>query len=465
MTELSQINSMQATKSYSDKPIVRQVRNLIYVDACYEDMLASLLSYTHIYHEYKTGKRHQEKRKLFYIDENRLYTFSGFADRILSALKNYGYDPEFVTDVQLSLPFTDSLPVTITTRQFHILSSIATHTNGIYDAPTGYGKTFMTRCICGMYPNARILISTKRKIAVKASLDELKNGFDKQLCDSLHGEIDTPEKRITLITSWSIPKLTQSYDILLYDEVHTSAEPKNFQILSELPIPRRYGFSATPVERSDNAGLMVEALFGPIREKISFSQAVADGRIVPLDVTIFPITAAPLLQTVNEPSTYLKNKLGIWHNPIRNKMIAEITNKMIFEGKKVLILIDKVEHGKAIKKFIPTIKLVHSKSGDLEQTLNDFIDNKLRAVMATSVFLTAINVQDLDVIIRADGVSSFISIVQGDGRAARKTDNKQIGHIIDFYDMFDYGLKKRSENRISVYKEKGWTVNFCGYQL
>jgi len=435
---------------------------LLHIPKSVGHLIEPHLCYEHVYVDYERGNynTYAVTRKVYSSKGDDIVTFSGFEDRICEVLKRYNYIPKVEHNYPLLAPEIDRLAPTLTSKQLDILFSMALKPNGVYQAPTGYGKSFLIRQFCCMYPDSRIIIASKGRAVVHSLARELSNGLEAHLNDVTSTGIDDPDKRIALVTSWSIVKLdTSKYDVLIFDEVHQAAEPKNFNILSQVHIPRFYGFSATPENRRDQADILIEALFGPIRVEVTFDEGIKDGRNVPMHVYLYPIASGGALKKISKPSSYQRKSIGIWHNSYRNRVIAELTRYYVSKGNKILVLTEKIQHAKAIQEYLPEAEIASGKSKDLRDLLDRFVSGEVNPVISTFVWGAGINVPDLDIIIRADALSTEIPNIQASGRAARVSEGKEFGIIIDFDDRFDFATRNSSARRIDVYRSRGWTIH------
>lgn len=437
---------------------------LLSFPAAYLKYVGTQLSYTHRYVKHQRGDLVSEMVpvKLYKMSDGHIYTFRGFKDRLKNIFEKYGlsvvFDPEYAPP-KVNI---DVIPESITLSQLDILDSIFSNQDGVYEAPTGYGKTFLLKILCQAYPDSRIVITSKSRDVVRNIYDEIKYDIGHRALNCCLEQGLDERRRIILIPSWSLPKLDAlKYDILLYDEVHTAAENVNFKNLLEFHNCRFYGFSATPEKRQDLADKRIEALFGPIRVKISYQTALEEERIVPVNVHIYKVDVGrELLAKAKKPySYYVRQKFGIWYNSYRNRLIADLARRAMSYGHKVLILVEKIKHAQQIQKFCPSLVVAHASIKNLPAIYHAFKDGKIQGIVATSVFSTGINIPDLKVLIFAGGTTSYISVVQSIGRSMRRTEDKEIAYVIDFLDAFEETLVARSWKRIKTYKQKGWLIS------
>jgi superfamily II DNA or RNA helicase len=89
----------------------------------------------------------------------------------------------------------------------------------------------------------------------------------------------------------------------------------------------------------------------------------------------------------------------------------------------------------------------------------------LRRVIATDVWSTGVDFEQLNVLVRADDRDSDIVDVQGPGRVSRIYTSpagvkKEFGEVIDCMDNFDSTFYRKSMGRRASYKLLGWEQNW-----
>lgn len=89
----------------------------------------------------------------------------------------------------------------------------------------------------------------------------------------------------------------------------------------------------------------------------------------------------------------------------------------------------------------------------------------LKKVIATDVWSTGVDFEQLNVLVRADDRDSDIVDVQGPGRVSRTYTapdgtRKEFGEVIDCMDTFDANFYRKSTGRRDSYKLLGWEQNW-----
>ena len=94
-----------------------------------------------------------------------------------------------------------------------------------------------------------------------------------------------------------------------------------------------------------------------------------------------------------------------------------------------------------------------------------FESGELKRVIATDVWATGVDFEQLSVLVRADDRDSDIVDVQGPGRVSRiytspEGVKKEFGEVLDCMDTFDPTFYRKSLGRRNSYKLLGWEQNW-----
>ena len=485
----------------SKSATIRRVGNLIDVSADGESPLDSRvltalqhqLMYTHLHRVYgyqhgqRSGDVIAEHRKLYQIDSaGRLVCFAGWLPRIRRVLKSYGY--EDIVEVWLRDPpewdATEDWEYVnrvfeFRPRQRECLEAITKHERGVIDAVPAFGKMWIIWMVCMLYPKAKIHIVSKRRDVI-ASIRNLGYRFTTDI-GQVGGGKNRPG-RVTLFTADSLHKSQGDADILLCDEVHELMTDRYYRLLSRYHHARMFGFTATKETRGDQAHERMEGLFGETIFRITDTEAVNLGLVVPKVVQWLDVTEGPAeLSQVKD--TVRRKRIGIWRNEYRNRVIAAVASEFLSLGMQTLILVDTMEHLLFLRKLLPEFECCYSEGALIESArvekferlglLDDlppmtpqrreelrqrFERREFLGAIATGVWSTGVSFDALEVLIRATGGSAKTASIQVPGRVGRvSTDTqKPYGILVDFMDKFDEGFRRQSLARMRVYKGEKW---------
>lgn len=366
-------------------------------------------------------------------------------------------------------------------RQKEIISLFEKFRYGRIDAPPGFGKGFIITCGCLVFPYAKIAVVTKSTAVVTQRLfPEIQSVLPRTGIRGAGKNI--PGERVTVYTADSLHHADPYTDIIFGDECHQLAADSYAAKLANFHHARFWGFSASHDMRSDGLDARVNAIFGPVRFRMTYKEAAENGLVVPIHVRWVAIN------DYNNPCSGIeigdsvtRARRGVWAYEKRNQIIAKTARE--YKDDQILITVSSIEHGLRLQKVLPEFELVYSENGinkpDLDYYKNtglvpaDYIpisrerranltaafeSGRLKKAIANQVWNVGVNFQNLQTLIRADAGSSEINNIQIPGRASRITADggKKIGQIVDFTDEHDSVLANRAIRRYRAYKRFDW---------
>lgn len=430
--------------------------------------------------------------KLFRIENGRVVLLAGYMARTIRRLKKLGCDFTFV-DMSPArkrpncyVPQWDNLSgkIEFRPRQEELMQLLSRVPCGIIKAVTGFGKTTCIGAAAQLFPEARIDVVTKSVDVAERIVRSLRRFVPRV---GMIGNGMKRRERVTVITAGSLEHADGDADFLFADEVHQLATI-NFStaLAARYKNSRNFGLSATPYARMDNAHAILEPLFGPMIFDLPYQQAVELGLVVPVRVRWLPI------RLTHNPAERFKHrvmrkKYGIWTNHGRNSMIAAAVREYP-ENYQILILVETIEHAVHLGSLLPEFTLMYSnmmpsdcaayKKANLlpkdytplthiqkHDMRSAFEAGTLRRVIATDVWSTGVDFEQLNVLVRADDRDSDIVDVQGPGRVSRTYTApdgavKEVGEVIDCMDTFDPTFYRKSTGRRDSYRLLGWEQNW-----
>ena len=426
-----------------------------------------------------------EPRRLYWFEGERLYTFHGLLSRIYHYLMQRGYKVSYFNynqenpNCQPDFSALERYSLDDTQRQ--IVEAIHKYTCGVIKAPMGYGKTYLIRAICAVFHNARIaVVTTKRELAVQI-YNRLVEDFGVYEIGRVWSGYSEFDRRVQVVLRQSLGKTAPNlFDLLLFDEVHSAAAPKTAEVLTHFSRAKMFGFSATPMDRTDGSNILIEAFFGPIIYEISYQEAERLGRVVPIEVWVYNTGDCNVKLKDNDYQSL--QRYGIQRNDCRNRRIASIVRAIEADdpNQQILILCDTAIHLFHLHQFLPDYRLVYDsisetaqkylrRSGLLgdaptkmsEKALDEiseaFSRGEIKKAISTGVWDTGFDAPALKYVVRADGRDNKIANLQR-CRATRPHEGKDIGILIDLFDDFHPTLLNRSRRRLSSYAKLGWKI-------
>ncbi len=415
---------------------------------------------------------------------------SGYVARVKATLKAQGHTVTLERRVDYGLPPPDlshAKLVQFRGKQPQALALMIHNDQGLIVCPTGFGKTFLIREFCHIYPNSIGVITVPSIVNARDIYEAIKDSVPGV---GMVGGGKHQVGRITVAVTHSIDWAPAEANWVLVDEAHMAVASLHMKALLRFKRAKMLGFTATDKGRSDGGDGFLEALFGLPLIEVGYEDAVQTGNVVPLTVELLAVRTGPDVGQMNhrgEPmlDDNARKLIGIWSNRDRNEVIARWTRERIAAnpGDQILIMVETVDHALRLHQLLPEFALVHGgvtpdrqaalkESGaflpDLQtlctaKTLKShqkaFTTGKLRYAIATKIWSRGVDFKDLNVLIRADGAASIIDSGQIPGRLSRLGSDGKKGSalLVDCADLFTRPLLGRTLKRLKIYRDNGWT--------
>lgn len=454
----------------------------------------ALLMYEHV--AFGIGKQRMqstvEKKALFKVDKSGKFGYfpAGMLESVQAFLVRkkcvVTYKDYREKNLMNLKPELGKLPE-LRPGQREAIDAVINHDHGMLVCGTGFGKSFMIRCLCLIYPTARFVIVAPGQNDVKNLYYRIKEDFPKETSLLCTGSKDAPDNRIVISTTKSMIKADfHNCDFFIYDEAHGCGQNESTQqLLSHLEGSRIYGFTATPTGRGDRSDKVMEAIFGPVIYERTYQECEETGTVSPIEVLVYDIPGK--IETGSRYETFVSKKRKLyWRNEERNLSIACLANA-IPADEQILIMVETVDHMMHLAKYLPDFTLVLGESEDIlkrakshkiklrntvadnpkaiKQVYNDMKNGIIKRVISTYVWKQAVDIQGLTVLIRGDGSPSPIASYQIPGRLSRLAEGKTKGILIDFRDTFNEGALRNYYARLRTYKKNGWKITHRGSVL
>ncbi len=388
------------------------------------------------------------------------------------------------------------LPLTLNTSRFEIrdyqqaaLNAAKKYGSGIIRVATGGGKSLIIASLAAQYniPTVIYVIGIELLYQMKDTIEAaygVKCGivgggecdlghqitimtiwsaaaaFDKEA--KIEENDLTQEKNITLklSTKQEIRSKVENAQLFIFDECQYAAS-ETLQFIHKVSVSAKHRFllSGTPW-RDTGDDILIEAVAGKKIYDLNATKLINLGFLIPPEIHFFNV---PVVRNVgtNYHQVYTNY---IVENEDRNDLIIKATKKMISAGKKVLILVVRVNHGKKIMellddagvnaKFLDGAKSTKNRL----DTIQDMKDGKIEVLVASKIFDQGVDIPELDALVLAGSGKSSGRALQRIGRVIRLAKGKTKAIIVDFYDNCKY-LKDHSESRIKIYEsEPGFKI-------
>lgn len=256
-----------------------------------------------------------------------------------------------------------------------------------------------------------------------------------------------------LINKSQIKELIRNTPVFIVDEAHTAAIV--IQRLGEHAAKSYYRFGVTATAwREDNQEIRIEGTFGRILINIRPSDLIKDGWLV--KPYIFMVKIKHLETHSDYNDAYFKHVVNCWERNYRIKQFAE---GLFAAGRKVLILVERLEHGEILEQMVYDSVFVPGKDdGSGNETITEEVENYRlemlarcgrgeHILIATQWANVGVDEPAIDSLILAGSNRSSVTTFQQVGRILRPAEGKDNAIVIDFSDeqedLHDHSLKRK----------------------
>lgn len=320
----------------------------------------------------------------------------------------------------------------------------------------------------------------KEKKVIEKTLSSLRKDFDKTFNNLIKNEIATYKKaKASLDTRLQsienkrqIRELFSQAQAVIVDEAHLAAIVIETLANHADRAYYRFGLSATPW-REDNQEIRLEGCMGKKLIEVSPTFLIDRGFLVPPRIFMIPISHSEE-SVANYAESYTKHITKCWERNYRIKQFAEAFQE---EGKPVMIIVDRIEHGNILEEmikgsvFVPGSDKGEDDPDDEEQDYRrrmlDACERNEIILIGTQWLNTGIDAPAISVLVMAGSTQASATVLQTVGRVIRshKESGKTEAVVIDFMDS-DKHMRKHSLARKRVYEsESGFDLRVIKKQV
>lgn len=446
------------------------------------------LTYDRSSYDLRTRKMKFERERLFAemdIDGVHMYaTMPGFAHRVLSALRKAGIQHEF-KDLRTPFPEPDVAKAIQGARdyQIEIIYNMLMAGGGILEGPTGLGKTFVSAGLIKAFDPEEwkirgtplSLFACPAKDINRKNAEELQRFIPDREVGCVMSGTNRWSDDIVCITIDSLHLVNpDEVGLLIVDEMHTLASDTRAEELSKFKKAMRFGVSATPEGRSDGKDIVAEGLLGPVVVKKSYQDMVKAGALVPIEVFWLPLPPPSI--GIDRYCRYkLREKKVLYAMEENDNLSREIADilRSVEEDVQVLCMTQHINQisnihqrcgsdvrymhadtsfkrvdkrtGESYELQYPTVGPVTAQQR--KQAYEDFRSGEIMKIVASGAWSTGVDFPRLDVVINSYGAASSILTKQVAGRASRKSKDKDVASIVEFWPSWDREFPENPSSR------------------
>ncbi len=398
--------------------------------------------------------------------DGNYYFLTGFIPRIRKEYPSAEIRQEFTKPAEkFKVPKLKG--ITFRLDQNALMASAIEGERGVIESPTGSGKTILQLGIISSMPEDYCtLLLAHTKDIVMQTVDEMKKfGMNPQMVMEGDRRPFTANIIVGTIQTLSLRPVDDYctyFDLVIVDEAHrvSSVNSLYSKVLGAMLAPRRLGFTATK-PTSAEALMALEGLLGPTIAQLTINEASRMG-----------IIAKPKLRLIKLPENLTVKQQcrsydevvdkGIVKNRARTDKIVTLIRNNISHKKVVLVMVNQIEHGQVLREKLAEFNLdvpfVHGATSAPERLAikMDLSKKKIFAAICTTVWREGINIPSINTIILGHLGKSEVATLQNIGRGLRRTSDKEMVNIVDFFDPSHPMLIKHFGERLCLYFNERW---------
>ncbi len=324
----------------------------------------------------------------------------------------------------------------------------------LFLSPTSSGKSFMIYLLARWYDLPTLLIVDGTAPVDQMAEDFEQYGYDSDKIHKIFGGVDKSViKPITISTWQSLQGIDAEwfsrFGLIIGDEAH-HFQAKSFMNLMHKTVETEYKFGFTgTITDSKTSKLVLEGLFGPVKQIVTTKQLQESGYIAELKIKCLILHYSDEEKKKIAGSSYQEEMDFLSRSSKRNKFLL---NLALSQKKNTVLFFQYVEkHGKVlydlIKEADPDRKIffIHGGvDGSIRNEMRAEIEQCENAIMVASYgsFSTAISIKNIHSIIFGSPTKSKIRNLQSIGRVLRMHHAKDYATLFDISDNLIWKKKK-----------------------
>jgi superfamily II DNA or RNA helicase len=262
--------------------------------------------------------------------------------------------------------------------------------------------------------------------------------------------IGTADTAMAMSKSW-----WEKVACLIVDERHHQAA-KTYRAMNDLAINAywRWGFTGTNYRSDPSEMLLLEAMLSETVKRFTIAEMTAAGVLVPARVEFRIVEAQG--RRIGSKGFEKAYTNAVVRYPHRNAMVVGAAAELMEQGRKVLVLVERIEHGERLQAMISGSVFVQGADGDRIREVTKRLDRgELQCVIGSPVVGEGLDIPSADGIVYAKGMKARVTHTQDVFRALTGDGKKRDAVIIDFADRHCEMMTDHAAERLRNYLAMG----------
>lgn len=353
--------------------------------------------------------------------------------------------------------------ITLRDYQVDAVGKLLETGRGVAKMATNSGKTEVIAALIRALDAPSTIVIVHRKELMYQTAQRLEDRLGLEIGIIGDGEDSPAQITVAMVQTLynRLPKKAKDFVLfpdnvlMIVDECHHVSSDTMLDVINHIPGPYRYGLSGTPLKYDLLSDMKLIAGTGEVVVEVSNEYMIDTGWSAKPTIYMY------IIEELDEAFWKLDYQVAyqsfIVQNNTRNGIIIDQANQA--DGM-VLILVNRIEHGKILQDGIPASVFVH---GNDDTRYRQGVLEVMRAAdkgifIASPIFDEGIDVPAVDTIILAGGGKAHTKVLQRIGRGLRQKDGRNELVVIDFIDDVNKYLLEHSRERIEVYEREGFDI-------
>lgn len=391
----------------------------------------------------------------------------GCLDAVLELLADSGIACDLIDERYLGVDLDVSFVGVLRADQELAVATMFDHDVGVLCAPTAFGKTVTAAAMIARR-GINTLVLVHRTELLKQWQERLQSFLEvgKDMVGTIGGGKSKPTGKIDIAVMQSLSRqgevnsLVENYGQVIVDECHHVGAASFDGILKRARAKYVLGLTATPIRR-DGQQPIIFMQCGPIRYTATNSENA------PQDLEVLPRLQQSRIDLPSDAS--ISEVFGcLAKDAGRTEAIASEVRQAYQQGRKILVLTERMEHLDAIlaalDRQVPALFVLHGKMSKKQRAetiarLDALPPESPRILLATGKLVgEGFDHPALDTLVLTMPISWKGTLQQYAGRLHRQHSNKTNVRIIDFVDTGHPALLRMWDKRQRGYRAMGYRI-------